>query len=114
MRHFARVEKGAVTATLALVLVGLTSLALVGAAGVLGLIQDTKLQVTTDLAALSAADTHRGLISGVVCSNAEQILESVGFDLLECRIVGDGVEIRGHSMVSFFQLESYAVAGPPR
>jgi uncharacterized membrane protein len=114
MRHFARVEKGAVTATLALVLVGLTSLALVGAAGVLGLIQDRKLQVTTDLAALSAADTHRGLISGVVCSNAEQILESVGFDLLECRIVGDGVEIRGHSMVSFFQLESYAVAGAPR
>jgi hypothetical protein len=114
MRHFARVEKGAVTATLALVLVGLTSLALVGAAGVLGLIQDTKLQVTTDLAALSAADTHRGLISGVVCSNAEQILESVGFDLLECRIVGDGVEIRGHSMVSFFQLESHAVAGAPR
>jgi uncharacterized membrane protein len=114
MRHFARVEKGAVTATLALVLVGLTSLALVGAAGVLGLIQDRKLQVTTDLAALSAADTHRGLISGVVCSNAEQILESVGFDLLECRIVGDGVEIRGHSMVSFFQLESCAVAGPPR
>ena len=114
MWHFARIEKGAVTAALAILLVGLTSAELVGAVGISALIEDQKLQVATDLAALSAADTHRGLISGVVCSNAEQILKSVGFDLVQCRIVRDGVEIRGHSMVSFFQLESYAVAGAPR
>lgn len=114
MRHFARLEKGAVTAALAIILVGITSVSLVAAIGISALIQDSKLQAATDLAALTAADTHRGLVSGVVCANADQILESVGFDLLQCRIVGDGVEIRGHSMASFFQLESYAVAGAPR
>lgn len=113
MWHRTELEKGAITATFATLLVGLVVVGLVATAGFLALIQERKLQGATDIAALVAADTHRGLVSGIVCENALQILESVGFELLECRIVSDGVEIRGHSMVSFFRLESYAVAGAP-
>jgi len=113
MRNPNRLECGAVTATFAIALTALTGLAIAMSLGFVAVIQDRKLQAATDIAALVAADTHRGLVSGIVCENALQILESVGFGLQQCRIVRDGVEIRGHSMVSFFRLESYAVAGAP-
>ncbi len=98
-----RLERGAVTATFAIALTSLTGLAISMSLGFVAVIQDRKLQAATDIAALVAADTHRGLVSGIVCENALQILESVGFGLQQCRIVRDGVEIRGHSMVSFFR-----------
>jgi uncharacterized membrane protein len=113
MRYRNHLELGAVTATFAMLLTALMGLSIVLAAGASAVIQERKLQAATDIAALVAADTHRGLVSGIVCENALQILESVGFGLQQCRIVRDGVEIRGHSMVSFFRLESYAVAGAP-
>jgi uncharacterized membrane protein len=101
------------TATFAVAMTALMGIATAMSVGALAVIQERKLQVATDIAALVAADTHRGLVSGIVCENALQILQSVGFELEQCRIVRDGVEIRGHSMVSFFRLESYAVAGAP-
>lgn len=113
MRHPHRLEEGAVTAFLAALFVGSVGFVIAASVGIVALLTDSRLQVATDLAALSAADTHRGLVSGTVCENALQILQSVGFDLHQCRIVKHGVEIRGHSMVSFFRLESYAVAGTP-
>ena len=113
MRNPDRLDSGAVTATFTIVLTGLAGLSVAISLGAAAVIQDRKLQAATDIAAMVAADTHRGLVSGIVCENAQQILESVGFGLQQCRIVGDGVEIRGHSMVSFFRLESYAVAGAP-
>ncbi len=108
-----RLEAGAVTATFAVLFTSLAVFLGAVSLGAVAVIQERKLQAATDIAALVAADTHRGLVSGIVCENALQILESVGFGLGQCRIVRDGVEIRGHSMVSFFRLESYAVAGAP-
>lgn len=113
MWHSPELEKGAVTAAFAIILTAMAGVLAAISAGVLAVIQERKLQAATDIAALVAADTHRGLVSGIVCENALQILESNGFGLHQCRIVGLGVEIRGHSMVSFFRLESYAVAGAP-
>lgn len=113
MRNSDRLDAGAVTATFAVLLASVAALLGAASLGALAVIQERKLQAATDIAALVAADTHRGLVSGFVCENALQILESVGFGLGQCRIVRDGVEIRGHSMVSFFHLESYAVAGAP-
>lgn len=108
-----RLETGVVTATFAIAVTALAGIAVALSVVAVAVIEDRKLQGATDIAALVAADTHRGLVSGIVCENALQILQSVGFGLQQCRIVGDGVEIRGHSMVSFFRLESYAVAGAP-
>lgn len=110
----AGVDHGVITAFLAVTLTGLSILfsAVLMAAELLVLNQ--KLVATVDLAALVASDTHRGLISGSVCENAELILESVDFAMTTCRIVGSGVMVSGFKDLVFTSLKSSAIAGENR
>ena len=64
-----------------------------------------------DLAALTAADTHRGLISGSVCENAELILKRVDLALTTCRIVSHGVMVSGQLEMPIVTHRASAIAG---
>ena len=79
--------------------------------GLMQLVSSEKLVSAVDLAALSAADTQRGLVSGVVCENAESILETVDAVMTTCRIVGDGVMVSGQIRLPHMTLEASAIAG---
>jgi secretion/DNA translocation related TadE-like protein len=68
-------------------------------------------QGAVDLAALVAADTQRGLISGSVCENAELILKSVDLAMTTCRIVGGGVMVKAQQELAFTRLRASAIAG---
>lgn len=111
MRNAAGLEQGVVTAFFAVLLAGSMTLllTLLGALGLL--VANERLQVAVDLAALAAADTHRGLVSGFGCENALSILKTVDAVLTTCRIVGDGVMVSGQFRLPLFTLEARATAG---
>ena len=79
--------------------------------GVEWLVMQEKLVAAVDLAALAAADTQRGLVSGIVCENAESILKTVDAVMTTCRIVGDGVMVSGQLSLPPMTLEASAIAG---
>ena len=74
---------------------------------------NTRLQVVADAASLSAADTVRGLVSGIPCENAERIAVSNGAFLDSCRIVGTDVSIRVTKFTGVTELSASSVAGSP-
>ena len=55
---------------------------------------EVKTQLVADLAALAAADTLAGIISGIPCENAREIASGNGASLDSCRIVSEVVSIR--------------------
>jgi hypothetical protein len=79
----------------------------------LGLLQ-ARIQAAVDLAALAAADTQRGLVSGEVCENAELILKRVDGALTTCRIVGGGIKVTGQLQLPLITLRASATAGEPQ
>jgi hypothetical protein len=79
--------------------------------GLQALTAQERLTSAVDLAALAAADTQRGLVSGVVCENAESILKTVDAVMTTCRIVGDGVMVSGQLSLLPLTLEASAIAG---
>ena len=104
-------DHGAITAFVA---VATTAVAVLIAAVSLAfqyLVMQQKLVASVDLAALAAADTQRGLVSGVVCENAESILKTVDAVMTTCRIVGDGVMVSGQLSLTSMTLEASAIAG---
>ena len=66
-----------------------------------------------DSASLAAADTIRGLASGVPCENAELIAVSNGVFLDSCRIVGTDVSIGLTKFVGLSEISVDSVAGSP-
>jgi hypothetical protein len=79
--------------------------------GLQALVAQERLTAAVDLAALAAADTERGLVSGIVCENAESILKTVDAVMTTCRIVGDGVMVSGQLSLLPLTLEASAIAG---
>tara|TARA_B110000459_G_scaffold149914_1_gene163388 strand:+ start:1082 stop:1390 length:309 start_codon:yes stop_codon:yes gene_type:complete len=76
-------------------------------------LERTRLQVVADLGSLAAADTLRGLISGIPCENAELIAVSNGSFLDSCRIVGSDASVKLTKQFGFADLFAFSEAGSP-
>jgi hypothetical protein len=76
-------------------------------------LERTRLQVVADLGSLAAADTLRGLISGIPRENAELIAVSNSSFLDSCRIVGSDVSVELTKQFGFADLFAFSEAGSP-
>jgi secretion/DNA translocation related TadE-like protein len=76
-------------------------------------LERTRLQVVADLGSLAAADTLRGLISGIPCENAELIAVTNGSFLDSCRIVGSDASVELTTQFGFLELFVFSDAGSP-
>ena len=113
--HFAiGLDSGVVTAVVAITLTGFSLAMMTLAAASNQLVIQQRLQSATDLAALVASDTNRGLISGFVCENAELILQRVDFAMAGCRIVGGVAAVSASVQGYFGPLSAKATAGAPK
>ena len=89
--HLDRGSVGLVLASLtALITLFLTGLSLAHS----WIYLETRTQLFADLAALAAADTLAGIISGIPCENAREIAFGNGASLESCRIVSQVVSVR--------------------
>ena len=104
-------DQGVITAFVSTLLAGGTVVLGALLLGLQALTAQERLTSAVDLAALAAADTQRGLVSGVVCENAESILKTVDAVMTTCRIVGDGVMVSGQLSLLPLTLEASAIAG---
>lgn len=104
-------DAGVITAFLATVMAASSVLIGTLLLGFHALIMQERMTAAVDLAALAAADTQRGLVSGIVCENAESILKTVDAVMTTCRIVGDGVMVSGQFRLLPLTLEASAIAG---
>jgi len=111
LRAAAGLESGAVTAFLATMLAASSVVLGALSLGFQALVLQERLTAAVDLSALAAADTQRGLVSGIVCENAESILKTVDAVMTTCRIVGDGVMVSGQLRLPPMTLEASAIAG---
>lgn len=111
LRHALGIDQGSITALFAL---GFAAFGMLFAAFLLGfqmVVAQERIVAVVDLAALAAADTHRGLVSGDVCENAESIIKTVDAVMTTCRIVGDGVMVSGQLSSPPMTLKASAIAG---
>lgn len=104
-------EAGVITAFLATVMAATSVLLGTLLLGFHALVMQERVTAAVDLAALAAADTQRGLVSGIVCENAESILKTVDAVMTTCRIVGLGVMVGGQLRLLPLTLEASAIAG---
>lgn len=111
LRNSLGLENGVITAFLAVSAAGLVVLISTVFWGFQMLILSERVVAAVDLAALTAADTHRGLISGSVCENAELILKRVDLALTTCRIVSHGVMVSGQFELPIITHRASAIAG---
>jgi len=72
-----------------------------------------RLQLVADASSLTAADTIRGLVSGIPCENAELIAVSNGAFIKKCRIVGTDASVTLTKQSGFANLSADSVAGSP-
>lgn len=72
-----------------------------------------RLQLAADAASLTAADTIRGLVSGIPCENADLIAVSNGAFTKKCRIVGTDASVTLTKQSGFANLSADSVAGSP-
>ena len=111
LRTSTGLDQGVITAFVSTFLAGGTLVLGALLLGLQALAAQERLTSAVDLAALAAADTQRGLVSGVVCENAESILKTVDAVMTTCRIVGDGVMVSGQLSLLPLTLEASAIAG---
>ena len=111
LRTTAGLDEGVITAFLATALAAGSIVLGVLMLGFQALVLQERVTATVDLAALAAADTQRGLVSGVVCENAESILKTVDAVMTTCRIVGGGVMVSGQLRLLPLTLKASAIAG---
>jgi hypothetical protein len=111
LRTATGLDQGVITAFVSTLLAGGTVVLGALLLGLQALTAQERLTSAVDLAALAAADTQRGLVSGVVCENAESILKTVDAVMTTCRIVGDGVMVSGQLSLLPLTLEASAIAG---
>ena len=111
LRTSTGLDQGVITAFVSTLLAGGTVLLGALLLGLQALVAQERLTAAVDLAALAAADTERGLVSGIVCENAESILKTVDAVMTTCRIVGDGVMVSGQLSLLPLTLEASAIAG---
>lgn len=111
LRTSTGLDQGVITAFVSTLLAGGTVVLGALLLGLQALTAQERLTSAVDLAVLAAADTQRGLVSGVVCENAESILKTVDAVMTTCRIVGDGVMVSGQLSLLPLTLEASAIAG---
>ena len=111
LRNPTGLDQGVVSAFLAVAAAGLAVIVSAAFWGFQMMILAERVVATVDLAALTAADTHRGLISGSVCENAELILQRVDLALTTCRIVSHGVMVSGQLDLPIITHRASAIAG---
>jgi hypothetical protein len=111
LRNPTGLDQGVISAFLAVSAVGLAVLVSSVFWGFQMMILAERVVAAVDLAALTAADTHRGLISGSVCENAELILKRVDLALTTCRIVSHGVMVSGQLEMPIVTHRASAIAG---
>lgn len=111
LRAATGLEDGSVTAFFAVSFAGLGVLLAALLLGIQLVVAQERIVAVVDLATLAAADTHRGLVSGIVCENAESILKTVDAVMTTCRIVGDGVMVSGQLSSPPMTLKASAIAG---
>lgn len=111
LRTSTGLDQGVITAFVSTLLAGGTVVLGALLLGLQALTAQERLTSAVDLGALAAADTQRGLVSGVVCENAESILKTVDAVMTTCRIVGDGVMVSGQLSLLPLTLEASAIAG---
>ena len=111
LRTATGLDQGVITAFVSTFLAGGTVLLGALLLGLQALVTQERLIAAVDLSALAAADTERGLVSGIVCENAESILKTVDAVMTTCRIVGDGVMVSGQLSLLPLTLEASAIAG---
>jgi len=111
LRAAAGLEGGSITALFAVSFAGVGVLLTGLLMGIQLVVAQERIVAAVDLAALAAADTHRGLVSGVVCENAESIIKTVDAVMTTCRIVGDGVMVSGQLSSPPMTLKASAIAG---
>ncbi|MDG2497450.1 MAG: flp pilus-assembly TadE/G-like family protein [Aquiluna sp.] len=70
-------------------------------------------QLVADAASLTAADTIRGLVSGIPCENADLIAVSNGAFTKKCRIVGTDASVTLTKQSGFVNFTADSVAGSP-
>ena len=111
LRTTAGLDEGVITAFLATALAAGSIVLGVLTLGFQALVLQERVTAAVDLAALAAADTQRGLVSGIVCENAESILKTVDAVMTTCRIVGGGVMVSGQLRLLPLTLKASAIAG---
>ena len=99
---------GTVLAITLLALVASVSLAALSIGG-FGLAQ-ARLQAATDLAAIGASQTYRGINTGLPCERAGQILTLNMVKLAGCSIVGDEATVAAHLTLMGIVLNATATA----
>ena len=111
LRTTAGLDEGVITAFLATALAAGSIVLGALMLGFQALVLQERVTAAVDLAALAAADTQRGLVSGIVCENAESILKTVDAVMTTCRIVGGGVMVSGQLRLLPLTLKASAIAG---
>ena len=107
------VDRGSVSAGLAVALGALPGMLLVAGLAIQLAFWQQQAQLVADFAALTASETARGLISGYSCENPEQIAARFDLELDRCRIVGFSASVEVSKSLPPFRLSAQATAGPP-
>jgi secretion/DNA translocation related TadE-like protein len=59
------------------------------------IVMDARLQGSVDRSALAGADVARGVVPGIPCEHAQDLLESEGFALVGCTLKEDSIRVVG-------------------
>ena len=87
--------------------------AMAGAIGVVGqaTILDARLQATVDRAALAGADVLIGVVAGIPCEHATELLMHEGFEVLSCSVDSHSVRVEAGASHAGFDWSRRARAG---
>jgi hypothetical protein len=107
-------DRGSLSAGVAISLGALPTLLLFTSVAIQLAFWQQQTQLVADVAALSASETARGLISGFSCENPEQIATRFDLELDRCRIVGFSAFVEVSKSLPPFRLFAQATAGPPK
>jgi secretion/DNA translocation related TadE-like protein len=78
-----------------------------------GAVVSQRIAGAADAAALAAADTVSGAVSGVPCDRAARIAHVAGLRLVSCEVEGLIATVSVSGSFAGFDLEARARAGPP-
>lgn len=104
-------ERGSASVWLVGIVVVLVAMA--GAIGVVGqaTILDARLQADVDRAALAGADVLIGVVAGIPCEHATELLMHEGFEVLSCSVDSHSVRVEAGASHAGFDWSRRARAG---
>ena len=63
--------------------------------GASAIVMDARLQGSVDRSALAGADVAVGVVAGIPCEHAQDLLEFEGFALVDCTLKEDSIRVVG-------------------